>query len=232
MRKFLYHPKVNASLTALGVVCGVLVILYALLVFVELVFAQEGRHSPSILPPPTARPVVTIIVLTAVVIGCLVAIAMIQRGRHEKFHTISLVPLVLLIVIALVFIGTGKAKEHTYLASVKHYFPNVSDKTLKADGHQACDWLRGRHWGRPPELPRGNREPPEEGAAEHAILGPGYPKMVIITSTATLYIYYSRYLDRQSLGPLTQADRLRLQVTYVAWYKLCHFQQWVHRPIQ
>jgi hypothetical protein len=230
VRDFLNWPRVNASLTALGVACGVLLIAYLILIPVELILATDGMHSPSILPPPTARSVVVISALVAITIGFLVGRDH-YRG-HERFHTFSLVPLVLLVIIASLIVGTSKARESNYLSYARTAFPNVSDQTLKADGHQACDWLRGRHWGRPPELPRGNREPPEEGAAERAILGPGYPTMVIITSTGTLYIYYSRYLDRQNPGPLTQADRLRLQVTYVAWYKLCHFQQWVHRPVQ
>jgi hypothetical protein len=230
LKTLLNRPRGRASLTALGVACGVVLIAYGILIPVELVFAEEGRHSPSILPPPTARPVVATIVLAAITIAAVAGIWHFRkRGSLSK---LSVVPIVIAVCLAFGLMAGDKVSEHGYLSTVKHYFPNVSDQTLKADGHQACDWLRGRHWGRPPVLPRGEREPPEEGPAEQAMLGPGYPTMVIITSTLTLYIYYSRYLDRQNPGPLTQADRLRLQVTYVAWYKLCHFQQWVHRPVQ
>jgi hypothetical protein len=55
--------------------------------------------------------------------------------------------------------------------------------------------------------------------------------MVVISSTLRLFQFYSRYLDRQSPGPLTQSDQIRLKVAFVAWYKMCPFQQWVHRPV-
>jgi hypothetical protein len=44
-------------------------------------------------------------------------------------------------------------------------------------------------------------------------------------------VYYLEHLDAQHPGPLTQDERQQASVTALAWFELCPFQQWVHRPV-
>jgi len=50
-------------------------------------------------------------------------------------------------------------------------------------------------------------------------------------STRTLTVRYIDHLDARHPGPLTQDERQQASVTASAWFELCPFQQWVHRPI-
>jgi hypothetical protein len=50
-------------------------------------------------------------------------------------------------------------------------------------------------------------------------------------STVRLLSYYIDHLDAQHPGPLTQNERQQARVTGSAWFELCPFQQWVHRPV-
>jgi hypothetical protein len=50
-------------------------------------------------------------------------------------------------------------------------------------------------------------------------------------STRALTVRYIDHLDARHPGPLTQDERQQASVTASAWFELCPFQQWVHRPI-
>jgi hypothetical protein len=201
---------------------------YGLLVILELFLAKFG--TPKFLPPPGDWRVLLGVLVVALVAGVLITLS--WRRNQEHIHSVRGLSVLTAIAIAVAVVATlvtHFSLEQSYLHSVP---AGIASKSVLLDaGHEACNWIDGRRWGKPPDLPRGEHNPPEESAAETAILGPGYPTMVVIKSTRRLFIYYSRYLDRQNPGPLTQADRIRLKVAYVAWYKMCPFQQWVHRPV-
>jgi len=50
-------------------------------------------------------------------------------------------------------------------------------------------------------------------------------------STKELTVRYIDHLDAQHPGPLTQNERQQASVIGSAWFELCPFQQWVHRPV-
>lgn len=203
---------------------------YGLLIIVELFLAQHTT-SPESLPPPGDRRMLLALIVVAVVFGGLIALwwRSDNPAGGNSVRGLSVFTAIATAVAVIATLVTHFSLEQSYLHSVPAGIASKSD--LLDAGHEACNWLDGRHWGHPPDLPRGRHEPPEESAALAAIYGPGYPTMVVITSTRILFVYYSRYLDRQNPGPLSQADQTRLKVAFVAWYKMCPFQQWVHRPV-
>jgi hypothetical protein len=45
------------------------------------------------------------------------------------------------------------------------------------------------------------------------------------------FSHYYRHVQQQQPGPLTDAELTRLALTRTAWFHLCPFHQWVHRPV-
>jgi hypothetical protein len=220
LSRFVRRPFVNAVLTGVGALCAVVVVAYAVLVLVEMF---NANNSPSVLPPPTDRRIVVGIALVAIVVACFVATRILVDGETEP-RPWSTIATSVAVAIALILFGASKLREDQYLSDVSRYVPNTATETvLKADGHQACDWLRGRHWGAPPDLPG--------KALSNNFVEVGEPTSNVIRSTRRLFVFYSRYLDKQHPGPLTPDDQLKRQVTLWAWFRMCPFQQWVHRPV-
>jgi hypothetical protein len=120
----------------------------------------------------------------------------------------------------------GVSNEHTYL---KYLPPGMSREAGLAYGHQACDWLAARPWGRPPgpEALPGRRYEQSRTLVYRARHMDGTGSR----STSRLMVYYLDRLDAQHPGPLTQNERQQASVTAIAWFELCPFQQWVHRPV-
>jgi hypothetical protein len=207
---------------------------FGLLVVVEL-FPAEHSADRNPLPPPGDRALLLAVLGVAVVSGVLIALQWRRNPhRYRSVRGLSAVTAIATAVAVVATLVTHFALQQSYLDTVPAGIASRSD--LLDAGHQACDWLEARHWGAPPDISilrphRGPQFSPLESAALQAIHGRGYPTMVVISSTLRLFQLYSRYLDSQSPGPLTQADRIRLKVAFVAWYKMCPFQQWVHRPV-
>jgi hypothetical protein len=230
LRGFLNRPMINNPLTALGAVCGFLLLAYAILILLEMVLATQSFPSPSILPPPTARPVVALIVLAAAIRAFFAT----KRHVHtqDAFSKLSLVAPVAVVVIFSLFVLTSRHHQQRYLHDASANFPQASSATLTHDGHQACDWLRGRHWGTPPELPARRVFRFYNAIAHGNYVTAAVPTAHGSQSTGRLLIFYTRYLRRQdSAGVLTPDEKLKRQVAFQAWFEMCPFQQWVHRPL-
>ncbi len=112
----------------------------------------------------------------------------------------------------------GSLTEQRYLSDVRTAGYSAADAL--AYGHAACDWLRMKRWGRPP-------------GPEHVPvpLDPIPPATPVINSTERLYAHYLTYLQKGGPGRLTPAVTRRARVALLAWYDLCPFQQFVHRPV-
>jgi hypothetical protein len=204
-----------------------------LLIILELVLADSTR--PEAMPPPGDWRMRLGVLVVGVVFGVLISLRW-RRNPHRirSVRGLSAFTGIATAVAVVATLVTHFTLEQSYLETVPDGI--ASDSVLLDAGHEACNWLGARHWGQPPEISvrgphRGPQFSPLESDALQAIYGPGYPTMVVISSTLRLFQFYSRYLDRQSPGPLTQADEIRLKVAFVAWYKMCPFQQWVHRPV-
>jgi uncharacterized membrane protein (GlpM family) len=230
VKKFIdQRPVLNALLTGLGIACAALVGMSVVLLFLEALSATRGvMPSPSILPSPEDRRVVAALVLAAMAIGF--SRARKHFNRHADFSPWSIAPALVVVVVAVILVGWSRHNEQRYLSEALPYFPTASAATLKDDGHEACDWLRGRHWGAPPEIP-GRREFRFYNAIAHGDYAAPDPTSHVSQSTGRSFIFYTRYLRRQSGGTLTPDGKLKRQVAFLAWYKLCPFQQWVHTPI-
>jgi hypothetical protein len=115
--------------------------------------------------------------------------------------------------------------ERLYVLEVSK-FSGEPTETALADGYAACDWLRVKPWSRPPGPEHLGRH------RERRMLVPlPAPTANVIKSTIRLYSHYLIYLDRPAPGPLTPREQMSGRVALIAWYKLCPFQQWVHRPV-
>jgi hypothetical protein len=229
-------PPRRRETAAVGLASTILAgfVAYGVLIILEL-FPAEHSADRNPLPPPGDGRMLLAVLVVAVVSGVLIAL---QWRRHphrsRSVRGLSAFTAIVTAVAVVATLTTHFTLEQSYLQTVPAGI--ASDSALLDAGHKACDWLGARHWGEPPEISirgphRGPQFSPLESAALQAIYGRGYPTMVVINSTLRLFQIYSRYLDRQSPGPLTQADRIRLKVAFVAWYKMCPFQQWVHRPV-
>jgi hypothetical protein len=230
MKRFIdQRPGLNASLTGLGIACAALMGMSAVLLFLEVLFATRGvMPSPSIFPAPVDRRVVAVLVLAALAIAFFRARR--HFSRHAAFRPWLMAPVLAVVVVAVSFVGWSRYGEQRYLSEAMPDFPSTSAATLKHDGHEACDWLRGRHWGVPPDLPD-RREHRFYNAIAHGDYVAPDPTSHASQSTGRLFIFYTRYLRRQSGGALALDGKLKRQVAFLAWYKLCPFQQWVHTPI-
>lgn len=197
--------RMNAVLggTAVAVLLGLA--LYAVLFLAELLIATR-MHSP--LPPPLTDhwPDWSIVAASTAVGFWRFMVILRTRGRHGPLFGSVIAAFASVAIIAFSAAGSTIAHETSYLSA----FPesNASTGQLLEWGHKACDWLKQQNWGKPnPPITRGHLYPK-----------PYAPRNMVITSTATLEAHYGR---------TGWADR----VVLTAWYRLCPFQQWVHRPI-
>ena len=181
----------------------------------------------SVVPTPGSWP------MRGVYLACAVAVGW-WAIRHQWGLTSSVrgTALFAAVVLAGVCTLSGAVAEmdrHDFLVRL----PAGADETaaLRA-GHQACDWLAAHRWGRPAG--------PEhlESRAERRALRLMYRPPSRMTrswhganSTTRLLVYYVWQVNREQPGALTTSERLRLRYTELAWYELCPFQQWVHRPV-
>jgi hypothetical protein len=200
---------------------GTYLAMWALLIFVCLLGASNGW---TFLPSPNSWTLRAVYVGVAILVGLLTF-----RSCREWEPSLrqAAVPVGLALAAVLTVSGStyavGVSHEHNYL---KHVPPGMSRDTALVYGHQACDWLTDRRWGRPP-------------GPDHVTF-PGMPHLIHdwrwgkwhwANSTVRLMTYYIDHLDAQHPGPLTQSERQQVSVLGSAWFELCPFQQWVHRPV-
>jgi hypothetical protein len=157
-----------------------------------------------------------------------------RRERKADFKPWwPLAPVVAVVLIALLFVVVSEGQERYYLSAASRDLPTASTAVLRADGHQACDWLRGRHWGSPPEIPmrRQNLFYRAISHGDYDFLVPSTSDAELNKSASRLLIFYTRYLRRQSGGTLAPAGKLKRQVAWLAWYDLCPIQRKLHKPV-
>jgi hypothetical protein len=224
-----HHSRVLlASLKAVGVACATLLALAGVLFALELALAH-GSSAPSPLPPPTDRRIIGVAALAALALAFLSARRYFRR--EADFNPWLLAPVVAVLLVASLFVAGSKSNERNYLSAASRYFPSASRAVLKADGHQACDWLRGRHWGPPPPPASPRRSERFWISLLRSKYPAPYPVKTQSGSTNGFFTIYARYLRRQGGGTLPPTDKLERQVTWLAWYKLCPFQRWAHTPV-
>jgi hypothetical protein len=190
---------------------------YGLLVVVELFLAEDSTN-PESLPPPGDWRMLLAVLAVAVVFGVLIT----MRWRRSSVGSDSVRGRCAFTAMAtaaaiLATLVTHFALEQSYLHSVPA--GTASNSALLEAGHKACDWLDARHWGRPSGPNRGYLE---------GVPYIGHPTLNIINSTGRLATYYHNYLATQPPSAMTHLED---KVSLLAWYKMCPFQQWVHRPI-
>jgi hypothetical protein len=218
---------VAATAYAVIVAVGVWLLAEAAVVLVELLLAGER---PSPLPPPTSWWVRGPLFLVAAAAGVWTFHRRLRRpvyGDGREPGTPVLVALGVLAVVLASQQAYAYAHERQYLSDYdKHgHLSDIETSGYRsadvlADGHAACDWLRAKRWG----------EPLGAESAERSVQANWAPA-VPIKSTAWLYAQYVFHLAQQAPGPMTARDERRAQVGIIAWYDLCPFQQWVHRPV-
>jgi hypothetical protein len=204
---------------------------WALLFFVCLVNAANGFNfgaDPWNIPSPNSWTLRAVYLAVAILVGLLTFRACRERELSLRQAT---VPAGLALAAVLVVSGStyavGVSHEHNFL---EHLPPGVSREAGLAYGHQACGWLAAQPWGRPPgpdHLPRTFYE----GHGRTVFYRPHHAQWHWANSTERLKVYYIDHLDAQQPGPLTQNERQQARVIGSAWFELCPFQQWVHRPI-
>jgi hypothetical protein len=208
-------------------------VLTGIVYFVERLVVDR-RESPSPLPPPTDRRILAVVVVAALVVAFVAASRYVRREREAGFNPCwSLIPVVAVVLIALVFVVVSEGQERYYLSTASRYLPTASKSALRADGHQACGWLRGRHWGPPPQIPmrRQNLFYRAISRGDYESPVPSTSDAELNKSASRLLIFYTRYLRRQSGGTLAPAGKLERQVAWLAWYALCPTQRKLHKPV-
>jgi hypothetical protein len=186
---------------------------YLGLIVLELGFASGNGLSE--LPPPTRWWLRLLLLVAATAVGVVVARRELAASEQAPRVPLRIAVLVLLVAgLVLPTAAYGQSRERVYLDAT-----HADDANWALDvGHDACDWLADRRWGEPNE----NSE---------LRLPAGIKSQGGIDSTRVWFSYYVRYLDQQNPGPLTESERAQLSLTVSAWYELCPFQQWVHRPV-
>jgi hypothetical protein len=206
---------------------------WALLVVVCLLDA--GGNSSS-LPPPNSWTLRSVYLAVAILAGLLTFRA--RRWRRVSVRQAA-VPGGLALAAVLVVSGSmyayGVSREHTYL---KYLPAGMSQEAGLAYGHQACDWLTGQRWGKPSGPYQAYRGLPNVEFGKTLIYVPRRARAWSSPgwwhwagSTQELAVGYIDHLDAQHPGPLTQSEREQASVIGSAWFELCPFQQWVHRPV-
>jgi hypothetical protein len=213
---------------------------WALLVVVCM---QDAAGDSSSLPRPNSWTLRAVYLSVAVLVGLLTFRAC---RKWELSSRQAAVPAGLALVAVLVVSGSmyayGVSREHNYL---KYLPPGMSREAGLVYGHQACDWLAARPWGRP-SGPEFIQVPPGwgsigdvRGRRRHEVQSKTLVYQPYRTSghwhwsksTVRLKVYYLEHLDAQHPGPLTQSERQQASVIGSAWFELCPFQQFVHRPV-
>lgn len=192
---------------------------WALLFVACLFLAAIGVY---ILPSPSSWALRTVYVAVAILVG-------LHTFRARRAQELSLrravEPAGLALAAVLVVSGTlhvvGVSREHNYL---EYLPPGMSREAGLAYGHQACDWLAVRRWGPSPGDAHGSR-------SASLVYHPHHVGWHWANSTDRLVDYYIAHLDAQHPGPLTQNERQQASVIGSAWFELCPFQQWIHRPL-
>jgi hypothetical protein len=211
---------------------------WGLLVLICLLNAANdlnGGVHPLAIPPPNSWTLRAVYVAVALLVGLLTFRAC--RKRDVSLRQAA-VPAGLALAGVLVVSGStyavGVSHEHNYL---KHLPPGMSRQAGLAYGHQACDWLAAERWGRPPGSESLSsslitiRPGARLGTERPPVYYPYHVQWHWANSTRMLGVYYIEHLDAQHPGPLTQDERQQISVIGSAWFELCPFQQWVHRPI-
>jgi hypothetical protein len=211
---------------------------WGLLVFVCLLNAAGGLNGgvhPLAIPPPNSWTLRAIYLAVAILVGLLTF----RRGREWELAlgqawVCAGLALAGVLVVSGSTYAVGVSHEHNYL---KHLPPGVSREAGLAYGHQACDWLAAERWGRPPGSASVSssfitiRPGARLGTERPLVYYPYRVQWHWANSTRMLGVYYIEHLDAQHPGPLTQDERQQIWVIGSAWFELCPFQQWVHRPI-
>jgi hypothetical protein len=200
---------------------------WALLFFVCLLNVAGGLKDGGTwhIASPNSWTLRAVYVAVAILVGLL---AFRACRKWEPSSRQAAVPAGLALAAVLVVSGSMYAADvshkHNYL---KHLPPGMTREAGLVYGHQACDWLTVRPWGRPPG--------PDHLNGTRAVRGLVYQPHNVrwhrANSTDRLMVYYIEHLDAQHPGPLTQNERQQASVTALAWFELCPFQQWVHRPV-
>jgi hypothetical protein len=188
------------------------------------VFHDYGDGDPLNIPSPNSWTLRTVYLAVAILVG-------LRTFRACRERELSLrqaaVPTGLALAAVLVVSGStyavGVSHERNYL---EHLPPGMSREAGLVAGHQACDWLAAQRWGRP-----AGPDHLDGPSARTLVYQPDHVRWHWANSTDRLVVYYIDHLDAQQPGPLTQNERQQASVTAVAWFELCPFQQWVHRPV-
>jgi hypothetical protein len=191
---------------------------YGLLVVVEL-FAGEHSADRNPLPPPGDWHMRLAVLVVAVVFGAIVTFFWRRDagvGSSSFVRGLSAFTAVAVVVAALSTVASNVALERSYLHSVPA--GTASDSALLEAGQRACDWLRAKHWGRPSL----------HSSYMKGVTTIGTPTTNVISSTGRLASEFHYHLLTQPPSAMT---RLEGKVSLLAWYRMCPFQQWVHRPV-
>jgi hypothetical protein len=187
----------------------------------------DAAGDSSSLPSPNSWTLRSVFLAVAILVGLLTVLVCRKRQLSSRQAT---VPAGLALAAVLVVSGStyavGVSHEHNYL---KHLPPGMSREAGLAYGHQACDWLAARPWGRPSGPDHLGFRRYEQSRT--LVYQPRHVQWHWAKSTDMLMVYYIEHLDAQHPGPLTQSERQQASVIGSAWFELCPFQQWVHRPV-
>jgi hypothetical protein len=195
---------------------------WGLAILVELVAAAWDHLSP--LPPPSSWWIRGAVAIAALLIGTAATVRWLHRRGRWWPHVAAAAAVCVVFACALFVVHLST--EHDYLTALPASARvGAADDTLLAEGHAACSWLGQHRWGQPPELTG------RYGQYYGARFAPFNPTERGSNSTTRYYAWYINHVDAQQPGPLTPAETVRAKVAPVAWLHLCHFQQWVHRPI-
>jgi hypothetical protein len=174
-----------------------------------------------VLPSPSSWTLRAVYAAVAVLVG--VRTFRVRREQDLSLRRAS-VPAGLALTAVLVVSGSlhavGVSRERHYLDYLP---PGMGREAGLTYGHQACDWLAAQRWGRPAEAP--------SQPGPRLVYQPRRVQWHWANSTRTLMTRYLDHLDAQQPGPLTQDEREQASVIGSAWFELCPFQQWVHRPL-
>lgn len=195
---------------------------WALLFYVCL---QDAAGDSSSLPSPNSWTLRAAYLAVAILVGLL---TFRHGGREwELSSRQAAVPAGLALAAVLVVSGSmyayGVSREHNYL---KYLPPGMSREAGLVSGHRACDWLAAQRWGRPP-----GPDHLQGPLGRTFVYRPHHVQWHWANSTDRLVVYYLEHLDAQHPGPLTEDELQQASVTGSAWFELCPFQQWVHRPV-
>ena len=185
---------------------------------VNVAAASYGRES--VVPPPGSWTLRAVYVTAALAAGWWVT----RRGwartaRRPRIE--AAFAAVTLITVCLISGTVAEVHRHNFLSALP---PGQDHEAALRAGHQACDWLAAQRWGRPPG-------PEHLQQARDIMYYPPLARWQVANSTDRLLSYYLRHVDAEQPGPLTSTERVRVQYAELAWFELCPFQQFVHRPV-